>query len=520
MNTYHDNLSQTITDLLQQRSVACDNVSSQLVVAETNLRYASEAVIAAKDAHRQLTTELSEQVTFAQRTAHVKLLGNNENQRATSAAQYMKQAVTNAAVCAANMQITANSVVKMASDVASAWSLVNAMDADTEIYRLATETRDLINDAAYDAEVASQLSMTVSIQAAEVPAAELADRSKVTLGLLAPLSNATAQAKDVGEQAVVKAEAALAKTLEGQNAAQATKAAIATQVQAAKESYAFAGKTLNNDPEREESPQANRVAANAIAIAKKEEIEALMLDIQKMQREVDDMQAIVEGLAERAARTQEILVAADAVRLTALNNRNSCEGLVQAVYTLLQNSTITLGEVEEADKTTRELATQFKATLDKLIHAAEAVNKLASLIVRKKALNPLISDDLIRIINTAGSDANNSIALALVALRSVFEAETSNRVACSEIAAENLLATGLCKAVAGEKGKTSKQAPLQEMFGTAYDKLSANYTLAFEANDIATKELNNATTELNKLQLKLKTLQAGLAAANAAALAT
>lgn len=54
----------------------------------------------------------------------------------------------------------------------------------------------------------------------------------------------------------------------------------------------------------------------------------------------------------------------------------------------------------------------------------------------------------------------------------------------------------------------------------AYKETQIAYEKANFANDETTRQFNIATTNLNKAQIKLNSLQSGLAAANAAALAS
>ncbi len=74
---------------------------------------------------------------------------------------------------------------------------------------------------------------------------------------------------------------------------------------------------------------------------------------------------------------------------------------------------------------TVQVAENINSVINKLIYSAESINKLANLVVRKKAQNPLISDELVSMITTAGTDANNAVAVTLVALKSAFGGTSS-----------------------------------------------------------------------------------------------
>jgi hypothetical protein len=198
---------------------------------------------------------------------------------------------------------------------------------------------------------------------------------------------------------------------------------------------------------------------------------------------------------------------------------------VQNALDLQNNSNIAFDEMVLADTKTQILGANIKQVIDKLIYSAEVLNKLATIITRKKALNPLISDELISVLATAGSDANNAVALALVALKSTFAAQASNMEseAAIELAytqSSDLYETLVNGMASDEVEEKEKEKSLEYLLHEAYKNAKANYQKIEKALIICTKQLNDAKSDLNKAQIKLKSLQSGLAAANAAALAS
>ena len=146
---------------------------------------------------------------------------------------------------------------------------------------------------------------------------------------------------------------------------------------------------------------------------KKADLNALIIQVQDAQYIVDQNQAIVASLTEKLNNFQNFLAIADAKRTQALNNKNIVIQLVQSSKDLQSNSQIAFNEIVAADGKTKSLATKISDVMNKLIYSAEVINKLASFVIRKKALNPLISDELISVLTTAGTDANNAVALTL-----------------------------------------------------------------------------------------------------------
>ncbi len=177
-----------------------------------------------------------------------------------------------------------------------------------------------------------------------------------------------------------------------------------------------------------------------------------------------------------------------------------------------------------ADSKTKEVAKGIRNLINKLIYSAEVINKLANLVIRKKALNPLISDDLVSRIGTAGNDANNAVALALVALQSTFAAQASNLESEAAAALEYTQSIKLYEILTGTTpdGKKSKDYDncLAKLLYDAYDHAKKSYEQAYQASKDTIDQLNKANVNLSKAQIKLKSLQSGLAAGNAAALAS
>jgi hypothetical protein len=266
---------------------------------------------------------------------------------------------------------------------------------------------------------------------------------------------------------------------------------------------------------------------------KKADLNALIIQVQDAQYIVDQNQAIVTSLTEKLNNFQQFLAIADAKRTQALTNKNLVIQLVQSSKDLQSNSQIAFNEIVAADGKTKSLATKISDVMNKLIYSAEVINKLASFVIRKKALNPLISDELISVLTTAGTDANNAVALTLVALQSTFAAQATTIESEQAMALEYIQSMDLYQALTGTKpgsnippiapvipAKATTKTPLSTLLLDAYKDAKNNYELAYEALNITTRQLSNAQTQLNKSQVTLGSLQAGLAAANAAALAS
>jgi hypothetical protein len=248
------------------------------------------------------------------------------------------------------------------------------------------------------------------------------------------------------------------------------------------------------------------------------------------QGEVDQYQSTLTALTQKLNNFQGFLNKVDVNCKRSLGNKNLMDQFVQSTYDLQENSGITYHGIVKANLKTKGLSVKLKSLLDKLIYSAEIINKLSNLIIRKKALNPLISDELVSMVITAGTDANNAVALTLIALQSGFASEAAN--IASEAAAalaytqsKNLYhsLTGAYKTgkmIIGSKEKDggkkvfAQHHSLSEIMSLIYEDAKQLFDKGqTECNEI-TEQVNQAVAKLNKAQVKRNSLQEGLNAIN------
>lgn len=278
---------------------------------------------------------------------------------------------------------------------------------------------------------------------------------------------------------------------------------------------------------------------------KKEELDELQINILKTQRNVDQETAIVNALTEKSAKLNGFLEVAGANSAKALSNRNLIDEIVTLTENLQSNSKIAFSEMVEAKAKTQVVSIEIKALIDKLIFSAELINKLSNLVIRKKAQNPLISNELVAMVGTAGADANNAVALTLVALKSVYTALSTsiesrastalqyNQVKDLYTAVSGISATetdgklvgdsmiNATKTIKANNGGADKKADknIKDLLYQAYDNTQEEYDVLHQASIDTTKQLGSAKAKLDKEQVQLTSYEAGLTAAKAAALA-
>jgi hypothetical protein len=187
---------------------------------------------------------------------------------------------------------------------------------------------------------------------------------------------------------------------------------------------------------------------------------------------------------------------------------------------LKDNSEIALKEAIKANEKAEQVAQNCTSVTNKLIYTAEMINKLSNLIVRKKAQNPLISDQLITLITAAGTNANNAVALSLVALNSTYTTQATNKEVTNIAGLETIQANKLLNKLTIDTKTNSQNLCLKTLLKNAYTDAVNEFNKMQRAYDETLKQLNLKTADLNKAQINLNSLQSGLAAANAAALAS
>jgi SMC interacting uncharacterized protein involved in chromosome segregation len=265
----------------------------------------------------------------------------------------------------------------------------------------------------------------------------------------------------------------------------------------------------------------------AITETKKQEIDRLTQEVLDAEHEVEQSQAIVDSLTDKATKLAGELATAEANKTQALNNKNSVDTVVNNALDLYKSSEVTYSEVKIADDKIKQVALNINQVVNKLIYSAEVIDKLSNLVIRKKAMNPLISDELVTMVTQASSDANNAVSLALVALESVFTSQATTIESEAAMSLELLQATKLYEYLTGENHVdevdndiNTEETSLRYYLYRAYDITSSMYEEVLAASNDNTDQLNDAKATLSKAQINLSSLQAGLAAANAAALAS
>lgn len=245
MNAYNENLRSAVVTSLQSQSLEQKNLQAKQDSSMFALYHAEGATITAYEKLGTAQKDLdfkSEVQSLAVTNSNI---SNNELASATQASSLQKQAVSDVAVAASNIQIAANAVVKLASDIGSVYSIVNASDFDSDIYRQAEDARELMNETAYLAEVTSQLGMEASMLTSEVSSDTVLNESKSTNAAMNNILKIAENEFNTASQTVATDNAAVSSTSAKEKVAEGNFKYLSVEANASSDAYNSINNELN-----------------------------------------------------------------------------------------------------------------------------------------------------------------------------------------------------------------------------------------------------------------------------------
>ncbi|CAD0007535.1 synaptonemal complex protein 1 [Flavobacterium chungangense] len=245
MNSYSENLHSSVLASLESQEMNQKKLDSQLNSSMFTLYYAEGAEIVTDNKLELATKKYNQAQTVKEQAVKTKNISTNIVMSATQQNTNTLQSVSNGAVSAANIQIATNAIVRLASDMGSIFSIINASDYGTQIYQQSIEAYNLMNRTAYLAEVASQHAMEASAAIAEVSSSTVQDKAKATDASISNLlqvssTNFTTTAAIVAADNDAKAAASV-----NTKAAQGIIESNKVELEAAKVAYLLNNKSLN-----------------------------------------------------------------------------------------------------------------------------------------------------------------------------------------------------------------------------------------------------------------------------------
>ncbi len=157
-----------------------------------------------------------------------------------------------------------------------------------------------------------------------------------------------------------------------------------------------------------------------IAQQKLANIDALSIEATDALYYVQECQAVVDSLELKSQQFSGYLNDAEQNRDTALRNLNEAQQLSAQTQGIYDNLLSMQQQSQQANIKIKQTSQLMTSLVHELNLSSQVVDKLAALIMRKKALNPLISDELVEQVNKATEDCNIAVTATLKALQSCF----------------------------------------------------------------------------------------------------
>ncbi|MFT3795821.1 hypothetical protein [Flavobacterium sp.] len=247
MNSYNENLNSSVTATLQSQELKQSNMQAQLNAAMFTLYYAEGAKITAIEKLEQANDRYAFQQMVKEKATDNNNIAVNILASANQQKQYVGQSTANTAAAAKSILVAANAIVKLASDMGSILSVLNAADFGSEIYTQASEVRNLIDDTAYNAEITSQYAMKAAYFTAEVCAPTVADMAKATTASVTNLLSVVGNQFDNTTALVTAYNNAVAQASVDEKKAEGTLEDINVEYYAARATYLLSVKEMNLD---------------------------------------------------------------------------------------------------------------------------------------------------------------------------------------------------------------------------------------------------------------------------------
>jgi hypothetical protein len=245
MNTYNENLQQTVVNTLSALSLQQANLDSLRTIAESTLYQAQGAEFTARDKLRKT----AENVAIWQHLNEQSLVSENQIfnllSSATKANADVTTCMTNSAAAASNVQIASNAIAALAADVGAALNIATASLYDTDVYNKIMSANSFINEVANESKNIAKDAMNASSYASEITSTEVLSQTQALKSKIDNIfKSARAQLSDFSNLAIAET-GQLVQASQAERQAEGELRDTTSEVQAIETSYSNANKQLN-----------------------------------------------------------------------------------------------------------------------------------------------------------------------------------------------------------------------------------------------------------------------------------
>lgn len=245
MNTYNENLQQTVNNTLAALSAQQTKLKSALTAAQYSLYYAQGAEITARD--KLDDTNLT--VEFCQRVNDQSLINDNQAKNllatVTAANGCVSTGNANMATAASNVQIASNAIAMLASDIGAALNIATASLFNTDSYKKILDANNFINEVANDSKSVSMLAMETTGKTSEIIATALLAQTNTVNTKIDNLLAATQTELNKFSELSISENKVVSQTKKAEQLAEGTLLDADKQASAIVNAYANANGRLN-----------------------------------------------------------------------------------------------------------------------------------------------------------------------------------------------------------------------------------------------------------------------------------
>src|SRR6218665_2288809 len=245
MNSYNENLHSAVVTTLSLQEAGHNATKASLDASKLTLYYTGGARITSTEKLKGAQADFKALMLIKEQAVINNNIAVNLLASATKEQASVAQSVTNTSVAAANIQVAANAVLKLAGNMGSIFSMVNAADYHSDIYAQSKEAYVLMNNTAYTAERVSQLGMEASSLTAEVVSEIVANEAKATATAVGNVSKTACSNYDAVSATVDSDNDALAAASASEKVAEGTVETLNVDYYAEKKAYDLNNKQLN-----------------------------------------------------------------------------------------------------------------------------------------------------------------------------------------------------------------------------------------------------------------------------------
>jgi hypothetical protein len=180
MNTYDENLQQTVTNTLAALSLSAANLDSAKTIAEITLYEAQGAEVTARE--KLKSTRINEAIWqgIKDQARYNDCQVVNLLASAAEANTDVSSGITNAATAASNVQIASNAISMLAADIGAALNIATASLYDTDVYDRIVNANSFINEVANESKRVAKNAMNASAFTSEITTTEVLAQTQAT----------------------------------------------------------------------------------------------------------------------------------------------------------------------------------------------------------------------------------------------------------------------------------------------------------------------------------------------------